>query len=150
MQQSGHDCAAGHAARPPPRSPRRLRPRQRNRRPRPPRSPISPNVELRFAWWGSQDRHNRTIKAIELFQQQHPNITITYEFAGFQDYFTKMATYATGGNLPDLMQQDYATITQWTGNGLLMPLDDYVNDRTINLTDVPKSVRSTAAASTAS
>ena len=95
-------------------------------------------VEMRFAWWGSQDRHNRTIKAIELFQQMHPNITITYEFAGFTDYFTKMATYATGGNLPDLMQQDYATIAQWTSNGLLLPLDDYVNDRTINLTDVPK------------
>src|SRR6266550_3506800 len=50
-------------------------------------------VEMRFAWWGSQDRHNRTIKAIELFQQMHPNITFTYEFAGFDDYFTKMATY---------------------------------------------------------
>src|SRR5919198_5160177 len=96
-------------------------------------------IEMRFAWWGSQDRHNRTIKAIELFEQMHPNITITYEFAGFNDYFTKMSTYATGGNLPDLMQQDYATISQWTTNGLLVPLDDYVNDRTINLTDVPKS-----------
>src|SRR5215213_9879032 len=26
-------------------------------------------VELRFAWWGSQDRHDRTIKAIQLFEQ---------------------------------------------------------------------------------
>lgn len=96
-------------------------------------------IELRFAWWGSQDRHNRTIRAIELFQQLHPNITITYEFAGFTDYFTKMSTYATGGNLPDLMQQDYATITEWTKNGLLMPLDNFVNDNTINLKDVPKA-----------
>jgi pectin-derived oligosaccharide transport system substrate-binding protein len=96
-------------------------------------------IELRFAWWGSQDRHDRTIKVIQMFQQQHPNISITYEFAGFQDYFTKMSTYATGGNLPDLMQQDYATINQWTQNGLIVPLDDYVNDRTINLTDVPKT-----------
>lgn len=96
-------------------------------------------IELRFAWWGSQDRHDRTIKVIQMFEQQHPNINITYEFAGFNDYFTKMATYATGGNLPDLMQQDYATINQWTQNGLIIPLDDYVNDRTINLTDVPKT-----------
>src|SRR5438132_6187045 len=101
-------------------------------------APSSQKIEMRFAWWGSQDRHNRTIKAIEMFQQMHPNISITYEFAGFTDYFTKMATYATGGNLPDLMQQDYATINQWTANGLLMALDDYVNDRTINLADVPK------------
>lgn len=96
-------------------------------------------IELRFAWWGSQDRHDRTIKVIQMFEQQHPNINITYEFAGFNDYFTKMATYATGGNLPDLMQQDYATINQWTQNGLIIPLDNYVNDRTINLTDVPKT-----------
>src|SRR5215471_734401 len=96
-------------------------------------------IELRFAWWGSQDRHDRTIKAIQLFEQMHPNISITYEFAGFQDYFTKMSTYATGGNLPDLMQQDYATINQWSTNGLIIPLDDYVNDHTINLSDVPKS-----------
>ncbi len=96
-------------------------------------------VELRFAWWGSQDRHNRTIKVIEMYQALHPNIKITYEFANFQDYFTKMATQASGGNLPDLMQQDYAYIQQWTSNNLLLPLDDYVNDRTINLTDVPKS-----------
>jgi multiple sugar transport system substrate-binding protein len=96
-------------------------------------------VELRFAWWGSQDRHNRTIKVIELFHQMHPNITITYEFANFQDYFTKMATQASGNNLPDLMQQDYATIQQWVDNKLLLALDDYVNDRSINLTDVPKS-----------
>src|SRR5438309_7774687 len=46
-------------------------------------APAQVKVEMRFAWWGSQDRHNRTIKAIELFEQQHPNITFTYEFDGF-------------------------------------------------------------------
>jgi multiple sugar transport system substrate-binding protein len=96
-------------------------------------------VALRFAWWGSQDRHDRTIKVIQMFQQKYPNITISYEFAGFQDYFTKMTTQATGGNLPDLMQQDYATITQWNGNNLLLPMDEYVTSGAINLSDVPKS-----------
>jgi multiple sugar transport system substrate-binding protein len=37
------------------------------------------------------------------------------------------------------MQQDYATITQWNGNNLLLPLDDYVSNGTINLSDVPKN-----------
>src|SRR4029453_8654278 len=32
-------------------------------------------VALRFAWWGSQDRHDRTIKVIQLFQQRNPNVT---------------------------------------------------------------------------
>src|SRR5215831_12201377 len=96
-------------------------------------------VQLRFAWWGSQDRHDRTIKAIQLFQQQHPNITMTYEFAGFQDYFTKMTTQASGGNLPDLMQQDYAFVAQWVSNNLLVDLDDYVSNNTINLSTTAKN-----------
>src|SRR6266516_4094315 len=50
-----------------------------------------------------------------------------------------MSTQATGGNLPDLMQQDYAWLTQWVGNNLLVPLDEYVNDGTISLQGVPKN-----------
>jgi multiple sugar transport system substrate-binding protein len=93
-------------------------------------------VELRVAWWGSQDRHNRTIKAIELFQKKYPNVKVTYEFAGWGDYWTKMTTQAAGRNLPDVMQQDYAYITEWSSRGLLAPLDDYVKAGTIDTRDV--------------
>ena len=98
-------------------------------------SPGAP-VELRVAWWGSQDRHNRTIKAIELFQKKYPNVKVTSEFAGWGDYWTKMTTQAAGRNLPDVMQQDYAYITEWTSRGLLAPLDDYVKSGTIDTRDV--------------
>ena len=27
-------------------------------------------IELRFAWWGSQDRHDRTIKVIEMYEAE--------------------------------------------------------------------------------
>lgn len=37
-------------------------------------------VDLRMAWWGSQDRHDRTIKAIELYESLHPNVKIEYEY----------------------------------------------------------------------
>src|SRR5262245_50346794 len=83
-------------------------------------------VELRVAWWGSQDRHNRTIKAIELFQKKYPNIKVTFEFAGWNDYWTKMTTQAAGRNLPDVMQQDSAYISEWATRGIIAPLDDYV------------------------
>jgi len=96
-------------------------------------------IELRFAWWGSQDRHDRTIKAIQLFEQKNPGYKMSYEFAGFQDHLTKMTTQATGGNLPDLMQQDYAWISQWVGNGLLKSMDDYVASNVINLSTAPKN-----------
>jgi len=96
-------------------------------------------VELRMAWWGSQDRHDRTIKAIELYESQHPNVKITYEFSGWNDYWTKMTTMAAGGNLPDIMQQDYAYLTDWTNRGLLVPLDDYAKSGVLNFADVAPS-----------
>ena len=74
-----------------------------------------------------------------MFQQKYPHISISYEFAGFQDYWTKMTTQATGQNLPDLMQQDYAYITQWATNNLLVPLDDHTSAGTIKLDGVPKA-----------
>ena len=40
-------------------------------------------ITLRMAWWGSQDRHDKTIAAIELYESLHPNITFEYEYYSF-------------------------------------------------------------------
>jgi multiple sugar transport system substrate-binding protein len=93
-------------------------------------------IELRIAWWGSQSRHDRTIKVIEMYEAQNPNIDIVYEFAGFDDYWTKLATEAAGGNLPDIMQQDYARIEEWVSRDLLMPLDSYVDNGALDFSNV--------------
>jgi multiple sugar transport system substrate-binding protein len=97
-------------------------------------------VDLKLAWWGSQTRHERTIKVIELYQKLNPNVNITYEFAGWDDYWTKMTTMAAGGQLPDIMQQDYQRITEWQSRGLLEALDPFVANKTLDLSDVAKSV----------
>jgi multiple sugar transport system substrate-binding protein len=89
-------------------------------------------IELRVSWWGNQERHDRTIAAIELYEQLNPHVDITYEFSGFADYWTLMTTQATGGNLPDVMQMSYAYITEWTSRGLLLPLDPYIDSDVLN------------------
>jgi multiple sugar transport system substrate-binding protein len=96
-------------------------------------------IELRIAWWGSQNRHDRTIAAIELYEQQNPNIDIVYEFSGWDDHWTKMSTQAAGGNLPDIMQQDYARIEEWVNNGLLLPLDEYIASGVIDTTHISEA-----------
>lgn len=93
-------------------------------------------VNMQVAWWGSQSRHDRTIKVLEMYMQEHPNVKLTWEFAAFSDYWTKLTTQAAGGNLPCLIQHDYQYIGDWVKRGLLMPLDDYVADGTINTKDV--------------
>jgi multiple sugar transport system substrate-binding protein len=97
-------------------------------------------VELKIAWWGSQVRHEATIKVIELYQKLNPNVSITYEFAGFDDFWTKMTTMAAGGQLPDIMQQDYSRITEWQSRNLLEPLDSYMAAKSLDLSDVAKPI----------
>ncbi|HWR12630.1 MAG TPA: extracellular solute-binding protein [Rectinemataceae bacterium] len=97
-------------------------------------------VELKIAWWGSQVRHEATIKVIEMYEKLNPNVHITYEFAGFDDFWTKMTTMAAGGQLPDIMQQDYSRINEWKTRNLLEPLDEYVASKALDLSDVAKPI----------
>ncbi len=96
-------------------------------------------TEVRISWWGSQNRHDRTIASIELYEELNPDIDIVYEFQGWRDHWTKLATQAAGGELPDIMQHDYARIEEWVANGLLTPLDGYIEDGTIDTTYIADS-----------
>lgn len=93
-------------------------------------------IELRVAWWGSQNRTDRTLKVIDLFQQAHPNIIITAEYGNYDDHWTKLATQAAGGNLPDVVQHDYSRIGDWVSRDLLLPLDPFVESGVIALEGV--------------
>ncbi|PZE21642.1 ABC transporter substrate-binding protein [Paenibacillus xerothermodurans] len=92
-------------------------------------------VELRIAWWGSQDRHDRTLKAIELYEQQNPNVKLTAEFIAWDGYWDKLATQAAGKNLPDIIQQDYKYVNEYVARDLLVDLNPYVQSNTIDLRD---------------
>ncbi|SDO03676.1 multiple sugar transport system substrate-binding protein [Paenibacillus sp. yr247] len=91
---------------------------------------------LKIAWWGGQDRHDRTLKVIKMFEEQNPNIKIETEYASFGDYWTKMATEAAGKNLPDVFQMDYGYLGEYTTRKLLEPLDSYVKTGKLDLKDV--------------
>ncbi|MBZ0282241.1 MAG: extracellular solute-binding protein [Anaerolineae bacterium] len=97
-------------------------------------------IELQMTWWGSQNRHDRTIKVIETYEAANPGIDIVYEFANFTDYWTKVNTQAAGGQMACVMQQDYAYLSEWANRGLLMPLNTYFEDGTIDVSNVGESI----------
>src|SRR3982751_1657684 len=88
----------------------------------------SAKTDLQVTWRGSQSRHDRTIKVIKMYMDAHPDLNITYEFSGWDDYWTRLNTQAAGGQLPCIMQQDYAYVQEWATRKLLLPLDDYLKD----------------------
>jgi multiple sugar transport system substrate-binding protein len=94
---------------------------------------------IRVAWWGSQSRHERTIKAIELYQQKHPEVTIQPEFSGWDGYWEKKSAEAAAGNLPEVFQQDYQFIEQYALKDLLLNLSPYVQDNRLDLRDAAQT-----------
>lgn len=90
-------------------------------------------ITLRMAWWGSQERHDRTIEVIELYESLHPEINIEYEYYSFDDYFTKLKTlvasdqvwdvFQMGGNFPMYMDK-------------ICPLDEYIESGIVDVSDI--------------
>lgn len=87
--------------------------------------PPKEKVELRMAWWGSQERHDKTLQAIDLFEKKYPHITITPEYSGFDGYFDKLNTQLAAGNAPDIIQMG-GNIKEYFDRGALLALDPYL------------------------
>ncbi len=90
-------------------------------------------ITLRMAWWGSQTRHDLTVEVIEMYEAEHPNVNIEYEFFSFDDYFTKLKTlvasdqvwdiFQLGGNFPMYMDKIY-------------PLDEFVKSGVVDVSKI--------------
>ena len=93
-----------------------------------------------FAWWGNQVRNENTQNAINLYMKENPNVQIEGQFSQWGDYWQKLATLSAGNNLPDIIQQDYAYVEQYTNSDQLYPLDEFVKDGTIDTSKWNKSM----------
>jgi len=83
-------------------------------------------ITLTVAWWGDDDRAARYEEALDLFEEQHPNITIQSSFVAFDDYWTARATEAAGSSLPDVMQFDSSYLREYAGTGQLLDVTPYL------------------------
>jgi len=79
-------------------------------------------VTLRFTWWGSDARHQRTQQVITLFQEKHPNITVKGEFKDWNGYWDSLATTAAAQEAPDVIQMDELYLASYAERGALLDL----------------------------
>src|SRR5690625_1838986 len=85
-------------------------------------------VTLRIAWWGEQTRNDGTNEVIEMFEDENPHITIEAEYAGWDDYWRKLAPQAAASELPDIIQMDLSYISQYADNNQLADLTPYLEE----------------------
>ncbi len=81
-------------------------------------------AELRFGWWGDDNRAKITNDVIAKFMEAYPEIKVTGEpNGGTSDHFAIVDTQLQGNNAPDLIQfgGNYPDYKQY-----LQPLNDYL------------------------
>lgn len=96
-------------------------------------------TELSVFWWGNQVRNERTQTVLELFENEHEGVKIEGQFADGTDYWPRLATMTAGGTLTDVVQMEYSYLSQYGENGTLIDLTPYIEDGTIDVSNVPES-----------
>lgn len=82
-------------------------------------------VTLRMYWWGGDARHERTQQVIDLFEEEHSNITVEPEFADWSGYWDKLATSTAGKDSPDVVQMDQLYLASYADRGSLVDLGEF-------------------------
>ncbi len=100
----------------------------------------SGKTTLNVLWWGSQTRHDLTTKMIEKFEELNPDIDVVMDYSDWDGYWTKLPAQVAGGQTPDVFQMDYAYLSQYAENGVLAELDSYVEDGSLDMSNVAQSV----------
>lgn len=77
------------------------------------------NAEIRFSWWGSDERHTLTQEVIDLFMEKNPDITVVPDYTDWGGYWDKLATTVAGGDTPDVMTQEERYLTDYANRGVV-------------------------------
>lgn len=100
-------------------------------------------VTIKITWWGGDTRHELTQQVLDLYTQEHPNVTFEALPAGWDGYFDKLSTQAASGSMPDIVQMDYLYISTYAKNNSLADLQSYIDSGVIDTTNIDSNLLGT-------
>lgn len=80
------------------------------------------NGQVSVFYWGADSRARTTNQVFDLFAKKHPGSSAKGQFLAFNNYFDKLATLAASGSLPDIIQTNPGSLTQYGANDQLLDL----------------------------
>lgn len=95
-------------------------------------------AKLSILWWGSQERHEKTLKVIDNYISKNNHIKFEPEYTGWSGYWDKLATLVASGEAPDIFQMDYSYIKKYTVNNSLADLTQYIG-KELDITHIQQS-----------
>ncbi len=81
-------------------------------------------VELRFSWWGADDRHSTTQQVIDLFEAENPGIEIVPDYTDWGGYWDRLATSTAADDAPDIITQEERYLREYGDRGALLDLGE--------------------------
>jgi multiple sugar transport system substrate-binding protein len=81
-------------------------------------------INLSIMWWGPDPRHEATLKALEIYTKQNPNVTFTPEYMAWDGFWDKLPTLVASKSVTDVLQMDAAYINEYVAKGVLEDLSD--------------------------
>ena len=92
-------------------------------------------ITLKVMWWGGQTRHDKTLKVIDMFEEQNPEIKIEPIYTSWDGYWDKLAPLVASNEMPDVVQMTIQNMPQFAEKGLLADLGAI---NTIDLSDMDR------------
>lgn len=75
------------------------------------------SVVISFSFWGNESRYDKTMAAIEAFEEKYSNIKVNIVYGEWSGFVQKMKVLIMGNNEPDLMQINYDWINKFSKDG---------------------------------
>ncbi len=96
---------------------------------------------LSYGFWDAAQRPGVEAQ-IAAFTALHPNITIEPQIVPWNDYWTKLQTGVAGGSTYDVFWINANNLPVYASQGALVPIQDLVDDGSIDAESYPESLRS--------
>ena len=81
-------------------------------------------VELRFSWWGSDERAATMRQVIENFEADNPGIQVEGETTDWSAYWDRLATNTAANDAPDILMQEERYLREYGERGALADLGE--------------------------
>ncbi|MCR4639887.1 ABC transporter substrate-binding protein [Ruminococcus sp.] len=75
-------------------------------------------VEIEFSWWGNDARNRYTLKAVELFEELHPEIRVKCSYSEWSGYENRNKIWMASDTEADVMQINYGWLTDYSADGM--------------------------------
>ncbi|WP_340563314.1 ABC transporter substrate-binding protein [Streptomyces sp. GSL17-111] len=89
-------------------------------------------VTIEFRWWGSDERHELTQKAVDAFEAEHEDIKVKVQTFEWASYYDQLTTTMASGDAPDVFAVEIRRLGELGRAGQLADMGELVDTGDLN------------------